>query len=455
MKFTVQELAALFNAQLLVHEDISEPFDIVFKTDSRLIQPGDIFLAMRGETQDGHQYIHQAIENGAIGIVAEKPVQPPFPHFELIVPSTQKALLSAGEKALQKTTCRFIGITGSAGKTTVKEMMASVLNTTYRTAKTAGNYNTPIGVPISIFAMDPTADFFIIELSASYPGEIDQNLSYLDFSDAIISSIGPSHIEYFHSVDRVLQEKLKIKEALLPQGILCLPGDNELIRSLPPSQQILHFGFGASNPICAVNFLYESDGMHFQANLPEETIPDLSVPSFGDHMILNALPVIFLARKYGVPVSRIRETLSGFSAPAGRGKINHYPKGFCVIDETYNANPVSFEAALSAFSKIPFSRKILVFSDMLELGNSSRSLHQALAEQISSLSIDQILYYGDFKDILEPILQTPSHSYHYFPSLETLEKAFFELIQPGDGILIKASNGKALYRIIQHLEELA
>jgi len=223
MKFTVQELAELFNASLLVHEDSSDPFEIVLKTDSRLIKPGDIFLAMRGETQDGHQYIHQAIENGAIGIVAEKPTQPPFPQFELIVPCTQQALLSAGEKALQKTTCRFIGITGSAGKTTVKEMMASVLNTTYRTAKTAGNYNTPIGVPISIFAMDPSSDFFIIELSASYPGEIDQNLRYLHFSDAVISSIGPSHIEFFHTVDRVLQEKMKIKETLLPQGALCLP----------------------------------------------------------------------------------------------------------------------------------------------------------------------------------------------------------------------------------------
>lgn len=455
MKFTVQELAALFNARLLIHEDISDPLEIVLKTDSRLIKPGDIFLAMRGETQDGHQYIHQAIENGAMGIVAEKPAQPPFPHFELIVPSTQQALLSAGEKALQETHCQFIGITGSAGKTTVKEMMASVLKTSYRTAKTTGNYNTPIGVPISIFAMDPAADFFTIELSASYPGEIDQNLRYLHFSDAVISSIGPSHIEFFHTVDRVLQEKMKIKEALLPQGTLCLPGDNQLIQSLPASQQTLYFGFGASNPIRAVNLVYQSDGMHFQANLPGESIPDLSVPSFGDHMILNALPVIFLARKHGVSVPRIRESLSGFSAPAGRGKINQYPKGFCVIDETYNANPVSFKAALSAFSNIPFKRKILVFSDMLELGTSSRSLHQALAKQISSLSIDQILYYGDFNDILEPILQTTSRSYHYFPSLEALEKAFFELVQPGDGVLMKASNGKALFRIIQHLKELA
>lgn len=454
MKFTAQEFAALFNAHLINHKDFPNQFEASLKTDSRLIKPGDIFLAIRGEKLDGHEFIKNAVENGAMGIVTEKPtIDQPFPCFELIVSSVNQALLLAGKKALEQTKCQFIGITGSAGKTTVKEMIASVMGASFRIAKTAGNYNTPIGVPISILAMDPAVDFFIIELSASYPGEIDQNLQYLHLSDAVISSIGPSHLEYFHTVERVLQEKMKIKEALLPQGLLCLPGDNELICSLPVTQNVFHFGFRESNDIRATHLHYQPNGVIFQAELPDELIPDLMLPAFGDHMILNALPVIFLARKYGVPVSRIRETLSEFTAPAGRGKIKHYQAGFCIIDETYNANPVSFQAAISAFSKIPYSRKILVFSDMLELGSASRKLHQALAEQIASLSLDQILYYGDFHDVLEPILQTRSHTFRYFPSLETLENAFLEFIRPGDGILMKASNGKSLYRIIQHLEE--
>lgn len=455
LKFLVSDLAALFQAQLNEFRVISTPIEVRIQTDSRQIQPGDIFIAIAGEKQNGHQFIPKAIQQGAIGVIAEKSDPAHHAAFEIIVPSTTQALLTAAQKALRKTNCKQIGITGSAGKTTMKEMLSAVLGASYLVANTTGNYNTPIGVPLSILAMNPDADFFVTELSASYPGEIDQNLSYLTLSDAIISSIGSSHLEFFHTVDKVLKEKMKISQAIVETGTLLLPGDNPAILSLPREKQFVYYGLNPSNDLRANHLEYRTNGIHFDAELPGESIPNLSLSAFGNHMVLNSLPVLFLARKYGIPVHSIREVLAGFAAPAGRGRLIHYKEGYCIIDETYNANPVSFKAALQAFDKTPFPRKILVFSDMLELGEGSATLHQRLADEIAAYTFHTVLYYGDYNHIMEPVLKKPDSHYQNFPSLEAMEQFLLQTAQPGDGILIKASNGKHLSEMIRHLESHA
>jgi len=455
LKFLVSDLASLFQAQLNVYTSIFTPIEVRIQTDSRQIQPGDIFIAIAGEKQDGHQFIPNAIQQGAIGIIAEKSDPTMHAAFEIIVPSTTRALLTAAQGALRRTSCKQIGITGSAGKTTIKEMLSAVFSTSYRVANTTGNYNTPIGVPLSILAMDPNADFFVTELSASYPGEIDQNLSYLTLSEAVISSIGPSHLAFFHTVDNVLKEKMKIGKAVVETGSLLLPGDNPTILALPRENQFVYYGLNPSNDLRATHLEYRTNGIHFDVELPGEKITGLYLSAFGDHMVLNSLPVLFLARKYGIPIQSIREVLAGFTAPVGRGRFIQYKAGFCIIDETYNANPVSFQAALKAFANTPFPRKILVFSDMLELGEGSDTLHKMLAEEIASYAFDSVLYYGDYNDIIEPILKKPGGYYHFSPSLEEMEQFFLEKVQPGDGVLIKASNGKHLSEIIRHLESKA
>lgn len=449
----LSEMASLLEARCIEYQALTSPIEIHIQTDSRLVKPGDIFIAIPGEKLDGFQFIPDAITHGAIGVIAEKTHPHAHSAFELIVSSPTQALLTAARKALGKTSAKQIGITGSAGKTTVKEMLSAVLSAAYPVAKTTGNYNTPIGVPISILAMDPGVDFFVTELSASYPGEIDQNLSYLSLSEAIITSIGASHLEYFHSVENVLTEKMKIRKALSDTGRLLLPGDNPLVHSHPPESPCLFFGLEPANDVQASQIRYETNGIHFDVRMPTETISDLCLMAFGEHMVQNALPIVYLARKYGVSIEAIRKVLAAFTAPVGRGRYIQFQAGFCIIDETYNANPVSFSAALKAFDSTPFRRKILVFSDMLELGERASFLHQALAEQIARVAFHTILYYGDFNSIMEPLLNTSGVHYHYLNSLEETEQRFLQIVQPGDGVLMKASNGKRLSDIIRHLEQ--
>jgi UDP-N-acetylmuramoyl-tripeptide--D-alanyl-D-alanine ligase len=256
-------------------------------------------------------------------------------------------------------------------------------------------------------------------------------------------------------VDNVLKEKIKIGKALVENGFLLLPGDNPYILSLPHEKQFVYYGLNPSNDLRATHLEYRTNGIHFDVDFPGEKITDLSLSAFGDHMVLNSLPVLFLARKYGIPIHTLREVLTGFTAPAGRGRFIQYKEGFCIIDETYNANPVSFRAALKAFANTPFPRKILVFSDMLELGEGSATLHKMLAHEIASYAFDTILYYGDHNNIMEPILKKPEGHYYYFPSMEAMEQLFLQRIQPGDGVLMKASNGKHLSEIVRRLESKA
>ena len=452
MRVTIRELASFFEARFIEYRPVSEPFEALIQTDSRLVKPGNLFIAIPGEHLDGYRFIPEAIRQGAIGVIAEQPYPDCHADFELIVPSTSRALLTAAKKALRTTSCQQIGITGSAGKTTIKEMLSFLLSTSFKVAKTSGNYNTPVGVPLSILAMDSDADFFITELSASYPGEIDQNLAYLALSDAVISSIGPSHLAFFQTVENIVREKMKIGANLPADGSLLLPGDNPLIRTYPFQKQQVHFGLLPENDIQAVDLIYQSDRVHYQVKLPGETIRDLSLTAYGEHMVANSLPVIFLARKYSVPISLIKDALAAFSAPVGRGRCFHTKGGYSVVDETYNANPVSFKAALEAFSKTIFARKLLVFSDMLELGEESSSLHRSLAKDIANYSFQTVLYYGDYNEQIEPILLQAGFDYRYLPNLEELEKAFLQSVLPGDGVLMKASNGKHLSILIQHLE---
>jgi len=452
MKLSLNEVKDYFLGEVNYTGKEEEVIDIHIAFDSRLVKQGDIFVCLPGKKTDGHHFVMDAIKNGAIGIISEYKLDVPGQYIQIITPSTEKALQNAAKMFLERSPIEQIGITGSAGKTTTKEILYSLLSNYKNTLKTIGNFNTPIGVPVSIINMAETPQFFICELSASYPGEIDHNLSFLSLSHSIITSIGESHLEFFGSVENVFHEKMKIIHALKPGGKLIINGDQSWgQKAKKENLAVLTYGFMEHNDIQAYDILERTDGFTFKVRIQNQFYNDFHLPVFGDHFILDALPGIFLAITYGMMEESIRRALDGFKVDFGRGKRIPFLKDSIMIDESYNANPLSFEVALQSFIKLNFPRKILVMGDMLELGSNAEKLHFELGEKIAQTDIAFICYLGDFGHSVRSALKSSPVLFYSFKNHDEIEEFLISNLQQNDGILIKASNGIGLHHLARKL----
>ena len=455
MKIAIKELKAYFLGDVFTMLREDEILDLHVAIDSRLVKPGDIFACLPGEKTDGHFFISDAIKNGAIGILTECKQDISDTYIQIITKSTEKALRNAAKMILNHYPIEQIGITGSAGKTTTKELLFTLLSPYQKTSKTIGNYNTPIGVPVSIINMDETSKFFLCELSASYPGEIDQNLSFLDLSIAIITGIGPSHLEFFNSVERVFEEKLRIVNALKPGGKLIINGDQDWGQKAKQNlNNVITYGFSDLNDMQAYEIRDSLDGLIFTVRIHNKIWKDFRLLAFGEHFILDSLPGIFLAISYGMKEKDIKEALSGFNADYGRGKRIPFIKSSMIIDESYNANPLSFEVALQSFLKLDFPRKILVMGDMLELGPNAEKLHFEIGSKISKTDLAVVCYLGAYSDSIRSALKDSSVLFYSFKDIDEIESFLISSVQNNDGILVKASNGIGLHQLIKKVVRL-
>jgi UDP-N-acetylmuramoyl-tripeptide--D-alanyl-D-alanine ligase len=374
--------------------------------DTRTLKAGEVYIAIRGEQHDGHDFVEQAVAKGAAGVIVEREF-PSLGKPQLIVSNAWNALwqIAAGARAGWKGS--VVGITGSAGKTTVKEMVASVLAQKGVVSKTLGNWNNDIGLPLSMIAADRNSDFFVFELGMNHPGEIDPLAGLLRPDWALITNIGKAHIGFFESEEGIADEKASIlkhaKHAVLDQD----------------SEWFDHLQAQFSGDV---------------TRLPEQSF---RVSQPGGHMVQNARFAAALGLALGLTPAEVQVGLDSFKNAPMRWQTTQH-NGVVYINDAYNANPLSMRAAISAFAEMDCEgRKFVVLGGMRELGDCEAEEHRALAAFVKSFGFHRVIAVGD---LMEGGITKDS-------ATELLRKELRE----GDRVLLKASRGERLETILDEL----
>lgn len=384
--------------------------------DTRTLKPGEVYIAIKGENHDGHDFVQQAVEKGAVGLIVEKEVAGFADIPQLIVPDTLAALHELASGIRLRWKGLVIGITGSAGKTTVKEMIAAVLAQKGTVAKTPGNWNNEIGLPLSMLAADRNADFFVFELGMSHPGEIDRLASLLKPDWAVLTDIGKAHIEFFQGLEKIAEEK----------SALTAHADHVLLDET--SEWFELFKSRCRGEV--VVFGQESFGFE--------------LPQPGEFMICNARRAVALGRELGLSDAQIQAGLNAFEPAAMRWeRLLHH--GIVLINDAYNANPLSMRAALNAFADMPCEgRRFAVLGAMLELGNQAEEEHRSLGEFVDTLGLDGVVTIGEAGAWI--------HCHGIVGvSKEAAVKVLRDQLRSGDAVLFKASRGERLETALDEL----
>jgi len=405
--------------------------------DTRTLKPGDLYVAIRGDHFDGHAFIQDAFAKGAVGALvddafqwSEKPILP--------VHSTLKGLQDLAVGYRKKWIGTAIGITGSVGKTTVKEMCADVLSVRADTHRTAGNYNNHIGLPLTMLSMPQAMRYGVFEIGMNHPGEIGPLSDMLQPQIGIMTDICNAHREAFHSLEEIAHEKMKLVEHVAPSGFVILDRDSEWYALM--RQHTL-----AS--VVTVSFEGVADyiGRRVNERVMKVNGFDYSMPLPGEHIMRNALRAIALGLEMGMTPAEIREGLARFAPPPMRWQETEID-GIHFINDAYNANPLSMRASLKTFSELPESgKKWAVVGGMRELGTVAEEEHRALGEFIDGLGLDGVILVGELGHEIvchgaQDVQQcgTPAEASTFLK----------ERLKAGDRVLLKASRGEQLEHVM-------
>ena len=415
--------------------------------DTRLIKPGQLFIVLQG-ARDGHDFIPQAIEKGAAAALCSRSVGD-YP--AIIVEDPRIALGQIARAERQRIGCTVVGITGSVGKSTTKEMIATVLESTYRTAKTPVNHNNDIGMPMAILAMPEDTQVAVLEMGMNHFREMAYLSSVAQPDIAVIVNIGSMHIEFLGSVEGIRQAKLEILEGMSPNGKLLLNGDDVMLKRLPrkPEQTLTYFGADAA--LCPVHYqnVQESDGsLRFEVSAGSQTFP-VQLALEGRHFVADAMAAVTVALALDVSPSFIQERLHMFRNMAGRQEI--YKSGeFTIISDCYNAGPESMAAALKVLGKRK-GRRIAVLGDMLELGDVKWAEHYRVG-RIAAENADVVYAYGpNANRVIGGAItggMDPAVA-RIFDTHEEMAAALKRLAKPGDVLLFKGSRGMHLEKVLE------
>ncbi len=430
-----------------------------FSIDSRTLAKGDIFIAIKGADLDGHNFVAAAAEKGAIAAIVQD-IQPNYPsNFPLvIVDNTDEALINLGKYARYHFKGKVIGITGSAGKTSTKDMLAFCLDDQAKTFKSEKSFNTKWGVPFTIANCPPDAEFLVLELGMSSPGEI-ANLTYVAQPHvAIVTMIGHAHLEYLKSVQAVATAKAEIFQGVVAGGAAIINGDldqTDFLTNAAVNQGIENIFLFGEKESCHTRLLsYQPTltGSAVKASILGTEI-SYSLKTFGKHHAMNSLAVLTSIAFLKADLHQAAQTIGAFTETDRRGKSYILKNNILLVDESYNANPDSMKAALLAFSERSIKgQSILVLGDMLELGPDSENYHRSLQNVLKTMKVDVLLTYGKAMKALHEEMKKIIPAFH-FDDLETLSTYLIKIVKPNDGIFIKSSKSIKLNIIAEKMME--
>jgi UDP-N-acetylmuramoyl-tripeptide--D-alanyl-D-alanine ligase len=436
-------------------------------TDSRRIKPGELFLALRGEKFDGHDFIPTAIHNGASALMVMKDITVNEPAAIIQTPDTLTAYGAIARFHRERFRIPVIGITGSNGKTTTKDLTAAVLAQKYTIIRTEANYNNEIGLPATLLNITPETEVAIVEMGMRGLGQIRKLAELARPNLAIVTNVGLTHLELLGSRENIGRAKAELVEALPSDGLAILNGDDEYVRRMSELTRARSVYFGIGHPDLdyrAKVLAMDENGSRFQVTVRgakggEQRNFIVALPISGNHNIYNALAAIAVGLELGVSEALIQQGLGNPIISEKRQKMLAIKNGYSIIDDTYNASPASMKAALDVLAlNQNGGRKIAVLGDMLELGPQSADIHREIGKYAADIGVQELFCYGALaREFLVGFQKTrnqdcPGDS-RYFASKTALIQELKPILQPGDIVLIKGSRGMKMEEIIAALTD--
>ncbi|WP_040285608.1 UDP-N-acetylmuramoyl-tripeptide--D-alanyl-D-alanine ligase [Sporosarcina koreensis] len=428
--------------------------------DSRAVKPGNLFIPFRGEHANGHTYVRGAFGKGAAASLwlTDEP-NPPEDVPLIFVDDAELALQQLARAYRAELTCKVIGVTGSNGKTSTKDLLASVLGAKFSVQKTEGNFNNELGLPLTILSLEEETDIAVLEMGMSGFGEISFLSKLAEPDIAIITNIGEAHLQDLGSREGIADAKFEIIDGLAEDGAFYYDGDEPLLEELVghhPELNACSFGYGASCDLRASDIRVTPDGSGFTAAGMLEG--NFVIPVYGEHQVKNSLAALLAADRLGMTAEESREALLHAELTPMRMQPVHAKSGALFINDAYNAAPTSLRAALSFIGSTSLRKdKWAVLGDMLELGENERQFHESVADQLGTLSLKGIALYGPrMRWLYEKLLENGTDAQlvwsedDYEPIIRTLAESADE----DTVILLKGSRGMALEHVLEGVLEM-
>lgn len=420
-------------------------------TDTRKIEKDTLFIALKGANFNGNSYVKEACEKGAnLCIVDEL-------FFDLNeikdesgivkVKDTRKALMDLAKFYREKLGLKVIGVTGSVGKTSTKDLLAAILSSKYKVFKTKGNFNNDIGLPLMVLELDKSYDIAILEMGMSALGEIERLVNIANPDMAVISNIGICHIEHLKTRENILKAKMEITTNFSENSVLAVNGNDDMLCNVSSDKfKVIKAGIGEDFEIYAKDITINELSSDFTVVTPEGSIKlHLDMP--GMHNVQNIMPDIAIARELGLTLEEIKEGLNNLEATSMRFEIIDM-KDYKVIDDTYNSSPAACRTSTDVMVNLPSKRKICVFGTMKQLGEESEKEHRGIGQYAKEKGIDLLLCCGDFS---ENIAEGFGQNCKVYKDKPSLIKDLKSIIQKDDLILVKASRGMHFEDIVKEI----
>lgn len=429
-------------------------------TDTRTLQRGELFFALRGERFDGHTFVAEAMARGAGAAVVDHlpdgfSNEHQYRSRILMVDDTVRALGRLASYYRDELACTIIAVTGSNGKTTTREMIYHILRSRHRGRRSKKSFNNHIGVPLTLLAASPADEFLVVEVGSNSPGEIDYLGNIIRPDIAVITCIGESHLEGFGTIERIAGEKASLTAHVRPGGAIVVNADRPLLMRLisHPQALILGFGLAEGSDLRMTSLTATADGIDFVVNDRFE----FHLPVLGRHNAMNCLAAIAVARRMGLEMSEIAGLLTDFQLPAMRLQIERIGS-FVVVNDAYNANPVSMLAALEAFEAMAArGRRVFFCGEMRELGAAAEKYHRQLGRRIACSGVEVLVAVGEYAAAVIKEAISAGLSENNVRSYQNTADAAEHLnaiIREGDSILVKGSRAMGMEVLIDQLRTL-
>ena len=424
-----------------------------YSIDSRTVSAGDVFIALPGERFDGHDYVVSALEKGAVAAIVQSGRAIRADNRRLLyAEDTLRALQSLGAAARRLWGKPLLAVTGSAGKTTTKEILAHVLSTRFRVMKSTGNLNNHIGLPLQLLKLEPGHDLAVVEMGMNHAGEIHALGTLAHHDLAVVTGVAPVHLEFFGSLADIARAKYEMIETLHPGGVAVLNADDDYVSQFGRDfkGKVVTFGIHRAADVSAQNVQLNGVGGSQFELVAGSVRESAALPLVGEHNIYNALAATAAAMERGVPPSEAAAALATVVPADKRGEVLSFG-GATIINDSYNSNPGALKAMIDTLASMKAERRILVAGEMLELGPTAEALHRECGRHAAEKKIDVVI---GVRGLAQSLAEAACGAGVQSQFLETPEQAGEWLareVHPGDAILLKASRGVKLERALEVL----
>jgi UDP-N-acetylmuramoyl-tripeptide--D-alanyl-D-alanine ligase len=468
IKRTVDQICDMIDGAQLYREAVKPCTIGGVSTDTRTIQEGNLFVPFVGELYDGHDYVQIAHERGAVALLWQRDHAIPNPLEQIEIPiilvdNTLEAYQQLAASYRMQLSVRVIGITGSNGKTSTKDMVASVMATQFKVHKTMGNFNNEIGLPLTLLELDESTEIAVVELGMSGFGEIDLLAKIARPNAAIITNVGEAHMLQLGSREGIARAKFEIMSGVQADGVLIYHGDEPLLRKLVEadhhSVRVITFGSDdRNNDYSPTDIRIQADRSYFSVTTKgqSESLSDLAIPLLGRHNVINALAAVAVAREFGLDELSIREGLLKTIPTGMRIELLQASNGLTILNDAYNASPASMKAAIQLINELHgYQQKIVVLGDMLELGQQAESFHREIGVLLNAMSFDYVFTFGEMAAYIAEECRTKYalDRVRAFMDKADIAQHIAAVAKPQDIVLVKASRGNKLEELVYMLRQ--